>query len=168
MLLLVSVYPTLLFHLITVPLSSFCVSLFLFHCVSHLLSLPLFSCKERSYSAAYRTASNNNNNNVCLCSSGQRGAVALKLGVMYSEHMFAVALTGSAREVYTHPLASYFLVRSSTDLRLLSGEHRCSFLDYAEDICLVALSDPPQTLNPNTLPLPLIPYLFRFDALYIK
>ena len=31
-----------------------------------------------------------------------------------------------------------------------------------EDICLVALSDPPQTLDPNTLPLPLILYFCRF------
>ena len=28
-------------------------------------------------------------------------------------------------------------------------------MDYVEDICLAALADPPQTLNPNTLPLPL-------------
>ena len=34
-------------------------------------------------------------------------------------------------------------------------------LDYVEDICLVAPSDPPQTLNSNTLPLPLIPHLSR-------
>ena len=39
--LLVSVYLTLLFHLIAIPLSSLCV---FFHCASHLLSLPLYSC----------------------------------------------------------------------------------------------------------------------------
>ena len=87
----------------------------------------------------------------CLCFSGQRGTVALKLAVMYEEHLCAVALTGSARKVHTHPLASYFLVRSYTALRLLSGVNTScilSFLDYyVEDICLVALSDAPQTLN---------------------
>ena len=47
---------------------------------------------------------------VCLCFSGQRRTVALKLGVMYEKHLCAVALTGSVRGVHTHPLVSYFLV----------------------------------------------------------
>ena len=63
-----------------------------------------------------------------------------------------VALTSSARGVYTHPLASYFLVRSSAALRLLSGEYRCLvLLDYAEDIfyvgdplCLLVLMPKPK------------------------
>ena len=61
--------------------------------------------------------------------------VALKSGIMCKEHLCAVALTVSARGVHAHPLASYFLVRSSTALRLLSGEYRCIvLLDYVEDI----------------------------------
>ena len=47
---------------------------------------------------------------------------------MYEGHLYVVALTGSAPGVHTHLLASYFLVRSSSALRLLfSGEHpvRC-------------------------------------------
>ena len=38
---------------------------------------------------------------------------------MYGEHLCAVALTGKGRGVHTHPLTSFFLVRSSTALRLL-------------------------------------------------
>ena len=72
---------------------------------------------------------------MCLSFSSRRGTVALKLGAMYEEHLFAVALTGSARRVHTHPLASYFFVGPSIALRLLSGEYRCLvFLDYVEDI----------------------------------
>ena len=63
-----------------------------------------------------------------VCFSGQRRTIALKLGFTYEEHLCAVALTGSARGVQTHPLASYFLVRSSIALRLLSGEYRCLVL----------------------------------------
>ena len=70
---------------------------------------------------------------VCLCFSGQRGTVALKLGVMYEEHLCVMCdapqprQVGNARGVHAHPLASYFIVRSSTALRLfiLSGEQRC-------------------------------------------
>ena len=68
----------------------------------------------------------------------------------------AVTLTGSARGVHSHPLASYFLVQSPIALSLLLVDTGVlSFLYYVEDTCLVALSDPPQTLNPNNLPLPL-------------
>ena len=44
---------------------------------------------------------------------------------VHEEHLAAVALTGCARGDHTHQLASYFLVRSSTALRLLSGEQLC-------------------------------------------
>ena len=56
-----------------------------------------------------------------------------------------VALTGCARGDHTHQLASYFLVRFSTDLVLLSiiGEHWVKL----EDICMFAPSDPPQILT---------------------
>ena len=45
-----------------------------------------------------------------------------ELDIMYEEHLCTVSLTGSAREFPTHPLAPYFLVRSSTAFRLISGE----------------------------------------------
>ena len=63
-----------------------------------------------------------------FCFSGQHGTIALKLGFTYEEHLCVVALTGSARGARTHPLASYFLVRSSIALCLLSGEHPCFVL----------------------------------------
>ena len=54
---------------------------------------------------------------------------------VHDEHLGAVALTGCTPGDHTHPLASYFLVQSSTALRLLSGEYRCLvLLDSAEDI----------------------------------
>ena len=91
---------------------------------------------------------------VCPCFSGQRATVALKLGVMYEEHLCTVAVTGCVRGFHTNPLASYFLVQSSTALRLLSGEHQCFgfCLDCVEYICLVALFDPPLigTFNVST------------------
>ena len=49
----------------------------------------------------------------------------LIIGVMFKEHLsnvlcaVAVALTGSARGILTHPLASYLFVRSSTILLLV-------------------------------------------------
>ena len=56
----------------------------------------------------------------CLCFSGlTRGPWVF---TVHEEHLGAVTLTGCARGDHTHPLASYFLVRSSTALRLLSGE----------------------------------------------
>ena len=65
--------------------------------------------------------------------------------------MGAVTLTGYARGVQTHPLASYFLVRPLlifVYFQVNTGVS--SVLDRAEEICLVSLSDPPKTLNPNT------------------
>ena len=53
------------------------------------------------------------------------GAWTVVLFTVYEEHLGNVALTDCARGVSTHPFASYFLVRSSTALRLLSGEHWC-------------------------------------------
>ena len=83
-------------------------------------------------------------------------------GTWSAGHLEAVALTGCARGDHTHQLASYFLVRSSTVLRLLSGEQRCfGVLDQVEDIFLVALSDPLQTLNLNNLLLPLSQFNFN-------
>ena len=78
-----------------------------------------------------------------------------------------VALTGGARGAQTFPLASSFLVRSSIALRLLSGEHWCfGCSGLVEDICLVAPSDSPQTLNPSTLSLyfssPVLTILLNF------
>ena len=97
---------------------------------------------------------------MCLCFSGL-AREPLCFSTVHEEHLGAVALTGSTRGVHNHQLASYFLVRSSTALRLLSGKHRClvfsGLIIYVEDVCLVALSDPPQTLNPKTLHLPLRP-----------
>ena len=52
---------------------------------------------------------------VCLCFSGQRGTVALKLGVMYERSicvMCAVAVTGSARGAQTHPPTCLLLPRA--------------------------------------------------------
>ena len=63
-----------------------------------------------------------------------------------------VALTGCARGVHTHPLASYFLVRSSllfVYFQVNTGV--LAVLDEVEDICLVAPSDPSQTLIPYTV-----------------
>ena len=64
----------------------------------------------------------------CCCYTCWRGA-----------YLDAVALTGRARGNHTHQLASYFLVRSSTALRLLSGEYLPVFRTvwinyYVEDI----------------------------------
>ena len=81
------------------------------------------------------------------------GTVVLKSGVMYAEHFCVVALIHYAREVHTHPLASYFRLRSSTALRLLSGEYRCFvLLYYVKDIyvgdpfCpLILIVDPKKT-----------------------
>ena len=59
---------------------------------------------------------------VCLCFSGPtRGPWVVF--VVHEKHLGAVALTGCARGDHTHLLASYFLVRPPTALRLLSGEH---------------------------------------------
>ena len=41
---------------------------------------------------------------------------------MYEEHLCVVALTSIERGTQFFPFASYFLVRSPTDLRLLPGE----------------------------------------------
>ena len=84
----------------------------------------------------------------CLRVSGQRGIITFKSDFTYEEHLCAVALTGSARRAHTHPLASNFLVRSPmlfVYFQVNTGVF--SFLYYVEDICLVALSDPPQTFN---------------------
>ena len=54
---------------------------------------------------------------------------------VHEEYLGAVALIGCARGDHTHPLASDFLARSSTVLRLLSGHYRCLvLLDYVEDM----------------------------------
>ena len=47
---------------------------------------------------------------------------------VHEEYMGAVALTGCAREDHAHQLASYVRMRSSTDLRLLSGDSLCFVL----------------------------------------
>ena len=48
--------------------------------------------------------------------------------VVHEEYPGAVALTGYTRGDHTHLLDSCFLVRSSTALRLLSGEYRVFLL----------------------------------------
>ena len=61
--------------------------------------------------------------------------------IVHEKYLGAVALTGWARGDHIPQLASYFLVRSPTALRLLSGEQLVYVLaipDYVEDICLVA------------------------------
>ena len=55
-------------------------------------------------------------------------------------------LTGRLGAFFAYLLFVYFQVSTGV----------LSFLDYSEDICLVALSDPPQTLNPNDLPYTLL------------
>ena len=102
-----------------------------------------------------------------LCFSGQRGTIALKLGFTCKEHLCVVALTGSARWAQTHPLASYFLVRSSIALHLLvlSGEYRCLVLSGLCLRCLIrSWSSLPlfQSLTPYPAYLPLL-----LDVLYL-
>ena len=93
--------------------------------------------------------------------------------VCHEEYLGAAALTDCARGDHTHGLASYFLVQSSTALHLLSGEQRNSVLavldNKDEDIYLVALSNPPQTLTPKNLALYLTSAaftLYRFIELF--
>ena len=73
---------------------------------------------------------------------------------MRSIYLCTIALIDSARGAQIHPLASYFLVRSSIALRLLSSEYRCLvLLDYVEDIYvgdplfpLVLILHPPKNM----------------------
>ena len=51
---------------------------------------------------------------------------------------------------------------------LLSCEHGFFVSGYVEDICPVALSDPLQTLNPNTLSLLFIPYFSHFHTIVYR
>ena len=58
------------------------------------------------------------------------------------------------RNTLTGRLGAFFAHLPLTSLCGLPVQHSSSFLDYVEDICLAALSDPPQTLNLNTSKLP--------------
>ena len=71
--------------------------------------------------------------------------------------MCAVVLTGILGGVHTHPLASYFLVRYSTVIHLLTGEYRClMLLDHFEDIYICGPLCPlVLIINPETIYIPL-------------
>ena len=117
------------------------------------------------------------------CSSNCLGFSGLTRGpwvffTVHEEHLDAVALTGCARGAHTHPLSSYFLVRSSTALRLLSGElavlYYCMLKISAWSPPRILLEPLTQTLCLYTLLLlPLSQFNFNFytittATLYLK